>query len=380
MARIGCCAVIVFMLAMALFMTAAPSADAKVPTQAYGLSATSAGMPLAFTPHAPIFIGNDSGFNATNGVSGGAGTSADPFVIEGLEIDANGSDYAISVLGTNAHFIVRNCRLFNATASTGSSGIRFDMVKNATIFNNDCSMNNFSMDIMASADSVIDSNTCNISQQGIIIEYSRNITAHNNTACGNQFYGLCSDHCGFNNLNYNNASDNGMIGIYLFSADNCTLRNNTVACNNQTGIRVYDSNNNTITGNLIRNSTFYGIHVSTFGGKSVFNHIHHNILINNNGAGTVRDSAHVQAWDSTTYNRWNDSAQGNYWGDWTGPDASPKDGIVDSPYAIDGGGSVQDNYPLTSPPYDVVPDMAALALMGAVLGTLAIVAVARRKD
>jgi len=48
------------------------------------------------------------------------------------------------------------------------------------------------------------------------------------------------------------------------------------------------------------------------------------------------------------YNHWDDGSEGNYWDDYTGVDADPKDGIGDTPYNISGG-SNQDRYPLMCP-------------------------------
>jgi len=41
----------------------------------------------AYTPHLPILIAGDTNFTAVNGVTGGSGTLADPYLIEGWEIN-----------------------------------------------------------------------------------------------------------------------------------------------------------------------------------------------------------------------------------------------------------------------------------------------------
>jgi nitrous oxidase accessory protein NosD len=84
------------------------------------------------------------------------------------------------------------------------------------------------------------------------------------------------------------------------------------------------------------------------------NCIWNNTFIGNNGAGGVYDINHAQALDDDPFleNHWNISGSphgyGNYWSDWTGPDANIN-GIVDSPYNIAGSAGANDSYPLTTP-------------------------------
>ena len=65
----------------------------------------------------------------------------------------------------------------------------------------------------------------------------------------------------------------------------------------------------------------------------------------NNGASASYDPLHIQGFDDGT-NQWNKADEGNYWRDWTTPDAN-HDGIVDVPYSI-AGGSNQDLRPISS--------------------------------
>jgi len=100
--------------------------------------------------------------------------------------------------------------------------------------------------------------------------------------------------------------------------------------------------------NTIENSGNYGIKLYNSSG----NYVYWNDLTNNNGGG-------VQAYDNRGTNHWNTSTQvsycynggtrtnytGNYW-NWTAAPDSNDDGIVDAPYALDGGAGAADNYPL----------------------------------
>ena len=52
-----------------------------------------------YTPHAPIYINGNADFTSANGVTSGAGTASNPFIIEGWEIDADPA-WGIEILNT----------------------------------------------------------------------------------------------------------------------------------------------------------------------------------------------------------------------------------------------------------------------------------------
>lgn len=63
--------------------------------------------------HAPILIQGNAGFNATNGVIGGSGSAADPYVIAGWSIDAPPA-LGVQIRGTSAHALVRDVAVTGA--------------------------------------------------------------------------------------------------------------------------------------------------------------------------------------------------------------------------------------------------------------------------
>ena len=69
-------------------------------------------------PHSPILISSHSDFTSDNGVTGGSGTSDDPYVISGWAIGSNsnqaGCDDGILVANTTAYFTISRVSVFNS--------------------------------------------------------------------------------------------------------------------------------------------------------------------------------------------------------------------------------------------------------------------------
>lgn len=99
-----------------------------------------AGLPLAIvlptpvsglTTHAPIVIEGDAAFTAANGVVAGTGSAADPYVLEGWDIDV-AFPAGIEVRNTRAHFLIRNSAVHSGA---GYPGLRLVNVWNGRIEN-----------------------------------------------------------------------------------------------------------------------------------------------------------------------------------------------------------------------------------------------------
>jgi len=260
--------------------------------------------PSEYTARGWIYINGNGGFTHVNGVIGGRGTASNPYII--ADWDINASTGGIYINGTDAHFIVRNCLVHDGIGYGGAlcSGIHLSNCVNGTLENNICSNDWY----------------------GIDLAISNNITLVNN---------ICRS--------------NNQTGIDLWSSSNNTLTNNNCSSNiNGDGICLRSSsNNNELSWNQVSNNGGDGVDISS----SSNNHIYHNIIFGNNGATGTYNVSHAQARDDGTNNLWWNSTDGhgNYWSDWTTPDAD-LDGIVDQPYNIVGITGAKDYYPLTAPP------------------------------
>jgi len=84
-------------------------------------------------PRTPIFIDGNDGFTAINGVTGGTGTSDDPYVISGWTIQAQ--SYGIEIANTTAYFTITNVSI-----SWGGNGIVLSAIQNGVVRNSHISV------------------------------------------------------------------------------------------------------------------------------------------------------------------------------------------------------------------------------------------------
>ncbi|MEM4160522.1 MAG: NosD domain-containing protein, partial [Thermoplasmata archaeon] len=243
--------------------------------------------PLCPGRRGPLHINGDSEFAnyAANEYWPGNGTSANPYVIEGYEINANGGAYCIWIENVTVFFIIRNCTFSNAT--------NFGSVPNGA----GIALNNVTH-------GVIDNSTCTNSRYGIYLyggSSSNNIT--NNKVSGNTYDGIRLSYSTNNSIVNNNATGNGN-GIYVSYSSNNTVANNNVSGNNN-GIYLSSSIINNITSNNVSSNTNSGIYLSSSSNNYV---ITNNIRSNSNNYGIYLDMS------SNANNIINNYATGSYYG------------------------------------------------------------------
>jgi parallel beta-helix repeat protein len=309
----------------------------------------------------------------------------------------------------------------NNTCSNNDVGIYLDRSSYDNILHNNFSDNTLDgMYLNRSGGNTVSNNTCLNNENGIRLNYTDGNSLIGNSCSSNNWSGIYLISSSSNNLTSNNCSSNGWCGIYFTSlkfpppdvlthnrltnntciannvngiyltfSDSNELVNNTCSFNAEGGISLAYSSSNNLTGNTCSNngkglsigSGFYnmvqmnrvenntGWGIWTCGGNGKF---WNNTLINNNGAGSVYDSSHVQASDrGLGGNSWSVDVYGNYWSDWTAPDLDG-DGIVDWPYV--GDGNAYDDYPRTDvqttiPEFGMMP-FVVMALLAAIVLTI----------
>jgi parallel beta-helix repeat protein len=181
-----------------------------------------------------IHIINNSGWvdfkNAGNCT--GNGTYSDPYIIEDLEIDGEGSGYCIFIENSDVYFRIENCTLYNSAGSptTDDAAIRLLNVDNSQLINNNCSSNVLGLNLVYCDNNTISENIINNnSWSGMrLIESNHNIIS-GNSVNNNTNYGIltCSG-SDFTNISKNVLKSNKMIGIYSAGCQNNTISGNTI--------------------------------------------------------------------------------------------------------------------------------------------------------
>ena len=164
----------------------------------------------------------------------GSGSWADPYVIEHVTINGQGSEFCIKIEDSDVYFIIQNCSLYNSGPFPVLSGIYLFNVDNGKIISTNCSDN----------------------YKGIYLSESNNNTLSGNTANNNGFGIDLGD--SDNNLLSGNIVSSNSFGIDLWGSDNNKLLGNN-ANNNDYGISLRESNNNNLSGNTVSNNNLHGI-------------------------------------------------------------------------------------------------------------------------
>jgi parallel beta-helix repeat protein len=215
-----------------------------------------------YTSHNPIYISGNSDFTSANGVVSGSGTSGNPYIIENWTINASGST-GISVYGTDAHFIIRNCHIHSGgNWSNSNIGIIFNYVENAIIKNNIINYNYYGIHLYKSDYNKIENNTISNNRgMGSRIEQSDSNTIINNTCDSNGYGFYIEDYSNYNSIEQNKFRQSTSSGIYIYRSEFNYFINNTISKNKNDGIYNRYSSNNTISNNTINSNSDEGINI-----------------------------------------------------------------------------------------------------------------------
>jgi len=321
----------------------------------------------AYTPHTPIYINGNGGFNASNGVTGGSGLPSDPYVIEGWDINSTGTG-GMGIENTDAHFVIRNVyvhsdpispqgiafrnvkngRIEGSTISNHYVGILIDrFTQNVSIIGNQISSN--WEGLYSESNVTVEGNNFHDNRRGLFL-YS-GATVKNNDFVSNTHIGIDLSWSAFGGtISENKIEGNGnggWVGGIVFENNSAhwTVSHNQIRYNNASGIfMVWGPSNITVEYNDISYNVGEGVHFEDVRDVTVA----HNNFIGN---------AVPQAYDANgAVNRWDAgcSGGGNYWSDYSGVDSidcntgsAGADGFADSPYVIDA--DSKDDYPFMLP-------------------------------
>ncbi|MFW9820122.1 MAG: nitrous oxide reductase family maturation protein NosD, partial [Candidatus Thorarchaeota archaeon] len=166
----------------------------------------------------------------------GSGTRSDPYIIEGLTIDGEGSGSCIQIKNSKVFFQIVNCTIINSGYNDYDAGIKLSNVSNSQILTNNCSLNK---------------------ENGILlIKSSNNKILGNNV--DNNFIGISFNKSYDNTITENLVNEN-YLGILLNECCNITIKGNLM---NKCGLRIsgslYESSSHNIdVTNLVNGKILY---------------------------------------------------------------------------------------------------------------------------
>lgn len=221
-----------------------------------GLITFETGIAAALNTHDPILIVGNANFTSANGVCGGNGTAADPYIIEGWDINASTGN-GIEIRNTTAHFVIRNIGAHHGIYSGAKAGIYLYNVSHGRIENSNLENNYYSIYLELVSNLTISNNRIMNNTLGIdFIQYSPDNRVVENNISSNYMGIILMNDSDNNTFENNDMYDNGEVGIYVIGCDKNRILNNDISLGYGSGISLYQySNDNEIIGN---NITRYG--------------------------------------------------------------------------------------------------------------------------
>ncbi|MEN6368120.1 MAG: NosD domain-containing protein [Thermotogota bacterium] len=236
-------------------------------------------------PRGAIAILGDAEFTADNGVVSGSGTEADPYVITGWEISADGAKYAVKIENVTAHFVLRGLIIQSAVAADGAA-IRIAFSSAGRI--EQCAISNSmnGIEIISSRGVVVTGCVLYVNGIGLRVigeeaaEYHHDIDRSNMVnnrpifyicgADGATIEGEAAAHITVADSRNVVISGNDLMngdGIQLaFVTDSVVSKNavyRTTPVLTEHGIFLFQSDRNTLQGNSLRNNRLAGIQLTT---------------------------------------------------------------------------------------------------------------------
>jgi len=253
----------------------------------------------------------------------GDGSWQNPYTIENITIDANGSPTGILINNSRQeYFTIRNCIVFNSGPGDWDAGIKLEDSNRGTLVRNNCSNNGRFGLFLDNCDNItVSKNYIYDNDFGISTRESHDIKiVENNIYQNGHGLGVGYNSTISRNYIYNNTGD----GLRL-SGDGNTISDNTINNNNK-GIFGSGCEYNLIIGNKIYRNDGQGIYLwqgcwyNTIVGNLVYenglgirlesnceeNYVYNNFLANSGNAMDYNNRD----------NYWNTPLIGNYWSDY----------------------------------------------------------------
>lgn len=179
----------------------------------------------------------------------------------------------------------------------------------------------------------------NLGAEGLIVSLSLNTLVTHNVIINSTQNGLA-----LHGFRYGVALNNTILnsdaeGISTSACAMSEYKNNTIQNCVSFGLEVISGENSSIMGNSVEGCSDYAV---MLGEDTEYLEIKYNTFISNGAACQICDDGISNDFEY------------NYYNDWTSPDADA-DGIVDTPYSLDGEATNEDPYPVTEPGFVPTP-------------------------
>jgi parallel beta-helix repeat protein len=232
----------------------------------------------------------------------GNGSWNNPYIIENVTINGQGSGSCIEIKNSDEYFIIRNCTLYGSgSVPDDDGGIKLFTVSNGNITDNNCSLNNgngiflYNSNKIRVSENIVNENTYN----GIRLK-----TSYDNAILGiiadHNHIGISMYNVNFNNVSENIANNNLDDGLNLHIGTNNTILGNTIFNNEDSGIYINNGYQSKIKGNFIDNNKDSGIHIY----DTLYCEVTGNNLTNNNyGINLEVRGYHIISKNNVSYNK-----------------------------------------------------------------------------
>ncbi len=190
------------------------------------LAQTSITSAEAYEAHFPIVIDSNDDFTAWD--FSGSGTNGDPYIIEDLNITADGS--CISISATSVFFVIRDCYLESGWYSSAIhlNQVAFGRVERCKIVHSD-----YGLRLVQSSDCTIDNITAYNCDDGVYIHRSHRISISNSRIFSNT-RGIDVEWSGNCSFVGNKIYRNVVRGVSLdVDTHNCSIYSNSVGWNGE---------------------------------------------------------------------------------------------------------------------------------------------------
>lgn len=174
--------------------------------------------------HDPIVISSDNDFNLQGWP--GDGSEGNPYLIDGLEIHT--TDTSIRIEDVRVHFKINGCLLTGSGLHSGK-GIYLENTTNGIVDSSRTDFKQMGVWIKDSANCTVSRCVFENGDYGVIVQYSENITIHDNAMGGIRSYGIDFYFVDNSKVTENMINGGGESGIYLYESDNCYVGTNLVS-------------------------------------------------------------------------------------------------------------------------------------------------------